>query len=161
MEEEKAIKGENMKLKNISKEEIENMAYDDLAYHILKTKGKKMKVSEIFKAICDLQNLDDKIYEDKIGDFFTLLSTEKRFIQLNNGFWDLRENHTLEITIKELDEDYDEDGDIEIHIEESQNDEEKENTYYDEVDDAEDDKGEDDLKDLVIVDENYDEEDGL
>ncbi len=147
-----------MNLKNISKEEIENMAYDDLAYHILKEKGKKMKISEIFKIICDLQNLDEKIYEEKIGDFFSLLSTEKRFIQLSNGFWDLRENHTLEITIKELDEDYDEE-DIEVHIEELQ--EEKDNTYYDEVDDAEDDKGEDDLKDLVIVDETYEEEDGL
>ena len=71
-----------MKLKTITKEEAENMSYDDLAYVILSEKGKKMKTVDIFKVICDLQGKSETVFETQIADFFTLLATEKRFIQL-------------------------------------------------------------------------------
>lgn len=145
-----------MKLKNINKEDIENMAFDDLAYEILKEKGKKIKINELFKTICELQNLKDEVYEEQIGDFFTLLATEKRFIQLSEGYWDLRENHTAEISIKELEEELEEEMEEETaDIDEDDN---AEVDYYDDLDDLEDDKGEDDLKDLVIVDDTFEDE---
>ena len=75
-----------MKLKSISKDEIESLQFDDLAYVILKEKGKKMKITDIFKCICELQNLSENAFEEQIGDFFTLLSTEKRFVQLDKGY---------------------------------------------------------------------------
>ena len=71
-----------MKFKTINKEDLETMSFDDIAYVILKEKNKKMKVSEIFKIICDELNLGDAAFENQIGDFFALISTEKRFIQL-------------------------------------------------------------------------------
>ena len=37
-----------MKL-NISKEELEQMSYDDVAYLILKSKKKKMNIQDLFK----------------------------------------------------------------------------------------------------------------
>ena len=97
-----------MKLKSLSKEEIETMSFDDLAYEILKEKGKKMKTADIFKTICDLLEMNDAAYEAQIADFFTLLATEKRFIQLDKGFWDLRENHTAKIEIEDFSEDEEE-----------------------------------------------------
>ena len=140
-----------MKFKTISLEELETLSFDDIAYIILKEKGKKMKINDIFKIICDTLNLGDAAFENQIGDFFALLATEKRFIQLEKGYWDLRENHTSEINIKEIEDETSMEDEKEIQEEEDCN-------YYDEIDDMDDDKEDDDLKDLVIVDENYDED---
>jgi len=145
-----------MKFKTVNLEDLETMSFDDIAYIILKEKGKKMKINDIFKIICDTLNLGDAAFENQIGDFFALLSTEKRFIQLEKGYWDLRENHTSEISIKEIEDELDDDV---INEEEKEDEEEtEEGSYYDELDDIDDDKEEDDLKDLVIVDEGYEDE---
>ena len=42
-----------MKLKDYTIEELETLPFDDIAYMILKEKGKKMKITEIFKIICN------------------------------------------------------------------------------------------------------------
>ena len=146
-----------MKFKTISKEDLEVLPFDDIAYIILKEKGKKMKINDIFKIICDTLNLGDNAFENQIGDFFALLATEKRFIQLEKGYWDLRENHTSEINIKELE---DEDDEI-IPEEEKDYEENEEYDYYDDIDDMDDDKEDDDYKDLVIVEEGYEDESDL
>lgn len=143
-----------MKFKSVTKEELETMSFDDIAYIILKEKGKKMKINDIFKIICDTLCLGDSAFENQIGDFFTLLATEKRFIQLEKGYWDLRENHTSEVDISAL-----EDEEDDIIVEDEKDDAYEESTnYYDDIDEMDDDKSDDDLKDLVIVDENYDDE---
>ena len=144
-----------MKFKTVTKEELELMPFDDIAYVILKEKGKKMKINEIFKIICDTLELGEAAFESQIADFFTLLATEKRFIQLEKGYWDLRENHTAEISIKEIEDELDDEI---IPEEEKEEDEEEETDYYDDLDDVDDDKEDDDLKDLVIVDEGYEDE---
>ena len=143
-----------MKFKTIKKEDLEILPFDDIAYAILKEKGKKMKINDIFKIICDSLNLGEEAFENQIADFFSLLSTEKRFIQLENGYWDLRENHTAEISIKEIEDELDDD----VEVEKDEDEEEKEDSYYDEIDDVDDDPEEDDLKDLVIVEEGYEDE---
>ena len=142
-----------MKFKTVTQEELETLSFDDIAYIILKEKGKKMKITEIFRIICDSLNLGEAAFENQISDFFALLATEKRFIQLEKGFWDLRENHTAEISIKEIEDDI-------IVDEEKENDdlEEESDDYYDDIDDMDDDKDDDDLKDLVIVDEGFEDE---
>ena len=132
-----------MKFKTVTKEELEVLPFDDIAYIILKEKGKKMKITDIFRIICDSLELGDEAYENQIGDFFSLMSTEKRFIQLEKGYWDLRENHTAEISIKEIEDELDDDVEI------------AEDKYEDEADD------DDDYKDLVIVDEGYEDESDL
>ena len=144
-----------MKFKTISVDELETLPFDDIAYIILKEKGKKMKINDIFKIICDTLNLGESAFENQIGDFFALLATEKRFIQLEKGYWDLRENHTSEISIKEIEDELEDDILPEEEVEEK---EEEEVDYYDELDEIDDDKEEDDLKDLVIVDEGYEDD---
>lgn len=143
-----------MKIKTYSKEELENMPYDDLAYTVLREKGKKMKTMDIFKAISDSLGLDERQYEDKIADFFTLLSTEKRFIQLPKGYWDLKENHTSNVTIDEVNEESEEDDEIE-DLKQEPDEEVNEEDYYDSNDDED---ASDDLQDLVIIDEDTEEE---
>ena len=145
-----------MKLKDYTIEELETLPFDDIAYMILKEKGKKMKITEIFKIICNKLNLGDAAFEEQIGDFFSLLSTEKRFIQLDKGYWDLRENHTAEISIKEIEDELDDDVLVEEEDDEDKDD--KDENYYDNIDDVDDDEEDDGLKDLVIVDEGYEDE---
>ncbi len=147
-----------MKFKTINKEDLETMSFDDIAYVILKEKGKKMKVSEIFKIICNVLNLGDAAFEAQIGDFFSLISTEKRFIQLEKGYIDLRENHTSEININEIENELEDDMPTEEVQEDDDEDDDKDNNYYDDIDDMDDDTPDDDYKDLVIVDEGYEDE---
>ena len=137
-----------MKLKNITKEELETMSYDDVAYLILKEKGKKMKLIDLFNAVCDVMELDQSVKEDYIADFFTLLSTEKRFINLDKGFWDLRENHITKIELPDDDDENEEDTSDET----IENTEDDEDLYVN--DDPNEDIVDDDLQDLVIMDDN-------
>lgn len=140
-----------MKIKSVPKEELVNMSYDDVAYIVLKEKGKKIKTLDLFNEVSENMGLDPQKYEDKIGDFFTLLATEKRFIQLEKGYWDLRENHQVKIEIPESDDDMEE-----VYPEEEIEDENED--FFDEIKDVTDDETDDDLKDLVIIDdENIDE----
>ena len=115
-----------------------------------------MKVSDIFRIICDELNLGETDFENQIGDFFALISTEKRFIQLDKGYIDLRENHTSEINISDLEDEETDEEELEDVQEEDEEDDEKD--YYDEIDEMDDDTEDDDYKDLVIVDENYEDE---
>lgn len=89
-----------MNLNELSKEELETMGYDDIAYLILSENGAKLKLPEIFKQICDLLGLSEEEYTDKIGDFFQLLSTDHRFIMLEKGFWDLKNRHQTKVIIE-------------------------------------------------------------
>ena len=94
-----------MKLKDISQEELELMSYDDIAVLILEETGKKMKIFDLFKKVCDVLHLSEAEFENKIADFFEILSTDKKFTMLENGYWDLRAKHNVEIVIDEDEED--------------------------------------------------------
>ena len=62
-----------MKL-NISKEELEQMSYDDVAYEILKSKKKKMNIQDLFKGVIEIMELPASDFDSHIVDFFELLS---------------------------------------------------------------------------------------
>ena len=141
-----------MKLKEMKKQDLELLTYDEIAYKILETTKKKMKINELFKEVCDLLELSEDDYLNQIAEFFETLTTNQKFIMLENGFWDLRARHSSKIVIEE-DEDEFEEAPIEDDIIE----EEPEKEYYDD-DDIEDDAPEDDLKDLVVIDDLEDEE---
>lgn len=134
-----------MKIKDYTKEELENMSYDDLAVLVLEDAGKKLKIMDIFQKINNLLGLSESENEDKIADFFELLSTNKNFIMLDKGYWDLRSKHAPKIVVDE-----EEDISEEIIEEEEDIEEEEEKDIFYETD-SDDDEEEDDLKDLVVV----------
>ena len=142
-----------MNLKDMKKEELELLSYTDLTEMILKESKKSMNTPKIFKKICELLELSDEEYQNKIGDYYTSLTTDKRFVHLENADWDLRDRHKVEI----IDFD-DEDEDEEINTEEdeenieSQDNSEEENIDEDVLDDESLDT-DDDLEDLSIIDE--------
>lgn len=144
-----------MKLKNLTSEELELMSYTDLTYMMIKENKKTMNTKDLFKEICNLLGYSESQYEDKIGDFYTSLTMDKRFVLLENNEWDIRDNHSVEIILDEDDED---DDNIEIigdeEIEEEK--EEDEESTYDDENDIDD---EDDMADLSIIDDDEELED--
>ena len=112
-----------------------------------------MKIIDLFNEIGKLINLSEAIIEDKIGDFFEMLTLDKRFIMLDDGTWDLKTRHAGNVIIDDEDEDIVTD-DME-DLEEEEN--EDEEIFYDETDD---DDETDDLKDLVVISDE-DEEDSM
>ncbi len=137
------------KLKSIPKEELELMGYDDIAYLILEETKKKMKINDLFREICNILELGDNIFESHIADFFEMLTIDQKFIMLSDGYWDLRVRHSEKVVIEEDEDDY-EDVDPST-VEETENTED--DSYYDE-DEVEDDSPDEDLKDLVVIDED-------
>ena len=146
-----------MGLKDMKLEDLELMSYTDLTYKILKEEKKPLNTPTIFHHICDLLGYPNEDFEDKIGDYYTSLTIDKRFIMLETGEWDLRENHSVELNLE--DEIVDEEENEE-ETEESETDEE-ENEEMDVEDDSLDSTLEDDLEDsdddmddLSILDED-------
>lgn len=138
-----------MKLTDISKEELETMNYDDIAYIILNENKKAEKINTLFKKVCEALNLSEAEYEAKIADFFELLTTDKRFIMLEDGSWDLRELHNPEVIIDDEEDEETILTDTEDAIEEDTTTEE-EDIFYDA--DSDDDLPDDELEDLVVID---------
>lgn len=139
-----------MKLSEIPKEELELMGYDDIALLVLQESGKKMKLKDIFKKVCNVLELPESMIEEHLVDFFELMSTNKKFIMLENGYWDLQTRHKLDVVIEEDDEE-----DDEIPEEEIEEENEEEDIFYDNDDETED-VEEDELADLVVIDSDDD-----
>ena len=140
-----------MKLNEIPKEELELMGYDDIALLILQESGKKMKLLDIFKKVCKVLELPENVVEEHLVDFLELMSTNKKFIMLKNGYWDLQQRHKLDDIVIEEDEDDEEELIDEDDLEEEITEEEDEDIFYDK-DEENDDVAEDDLAGLVVID---------
>ena len=137
-----------MKNINLTEEELVTMSYDDVAYVILENVGKKMKTPDLFKEVIRVMKLGDNAFENHLADFFELLSTDKRFIMVEKGYWDLKINQKTKLII----DDEDDEEIIEKPEDEINEEDENEEINYDE-EILDDDDTEDELKDLVIMDD--------
>ncbi len=147
-----------MSLKSMKKEELELLSYTDLTELILMENKGAMNTAAIFKKISSLVSLSDDEYASKIGDFYTSLTTDKRFIFLDDtAEWDLRNRHSAQVVVTDDDDDEDDEEDEEETIEETE--EENEEEDIDSIDSDEDDlDDDDDISELSIIsDEDLDE----
>ena len=145
-----------MSLSKMKKEELELLSNKDITNLILEESKKPLNTAELFKKIIKLLELPDSVFETKIGDYYTALSTDKRFILLDDGSWDLRSRHTSDKIVK-VTEDEDEEEEEEEIKEDTILPDESEEDNYDSGDTDDDDDYDDtneDLKDLVVVDED-------
>ncbi|MBR1937226.1 MAG: DNA-directed RNA polymerase subunit delta [Bacilli bacterium] len=140
-----------MSLKTMKKEELELLSNKDIAFMILEESKRKLNTADLFKKIIKLLDLPESVFEKKIADFYTALSTDKRFILLDNGKWDLRTNHTSDKVIRISDDEEDEEEDEDLEQQEKED--EIEEDSFDDTDEEYDDTNED-LKDLVVIDED-------
>ena len=140
-----------MSLKTMKKEELELLSNKDIAFMILEESKRKLNTADLFKKIIKLLDLPESVFEKKIADFYTALSTDKRFILLDNGKWDLRTNHTSDKVIRITDDEEDEEE--EEDLEQQEKEDEIEEDSFDDTDEDYDDANEE-LKDLVVIDED-------
>jgi DNA-directed RNA polymerase subunit delta len=144
-----------MKLKNVKPDELELMSYTDIAYMILTQNKKTMKTPDIFKEICSILKFTEDEYVSKIGDFYTSLTMDKRFLLLDSNEWDIRDHHSVEVVLDE--EEMDE---SDMSDEEEMDDEDFESDELeDNIDEVIDDDLDTDIDDLAIVtDDELDED---
>lgn len=138
-----------MKLKEIPKDELELMGYDDIALLILQESGKKMKLRDILARICKVLDKSEETIDEELMEFFEVMSINKKFIMLDKGYWDLQSRHKLDIV-------FDDEEDEEIETEESDDEldeAEEDDIFYDKDDETDDIVDDDDLSDLVVVDD--------
>ena len=140
-----------MSLKYMKKEDLELLSYKDITNLLLEEKGEQ-NTANLFKKIIKLLELPESVFDQKIGDYYTSLTTDKRFILLDDGKWDLRSRHTSDKIIKIVDEEDDED--LEAINEEEEEEEEREEFDSMDSDDDIDNSDDEDLKDLVVLDED-------
>jgi DNA-directed RNA polymerase subunit delta len=141
-----------MKIDNLTKAELESFSDCDLTALLLKENNKPMNTAVIFKKICELLGYSDDEYMNKIGDFYTSLATDKRFVLLDSAEWDLRDNHSIKIDIDEEEEEEEaEEDELEEEMDEEEIDDMEESLDNDELDV---DDVDDDLDDFQIVDDD-------
>ncbi len=144
-----------MNKKKMPKEELEQLSYADITHYLLQQKKKPRTTGELFNEIIKLLQLPDSTFEEQIGDYYTALTTDKRFIILNNGKWDLRSNHTSDNFLMTIEEE-DEDEEIELDEAEEEAEEDEDEEFDDFKEEDEDLVDEDeDLEDLAIVEDDY------
>ena len=149
------IGGPLMSLKKMKKEELELLSNKDIAEMIIEESKIKRNTADLFKKIIKLLDLPESTFEEKIADFYTSLATDKRFVLLDNGKWDLRSNHKSDSLIKIADSDEEDEDDDESEEEIDKQQEEIEEDNYDDNDDEEyDEDTNEELKDLVVIDED-------
>ena len=143
-----------MKLSKMTKEELEQLSYTNIAKLYLEENKTTMNTADLFRQVCTLLELSESEYQAKIADFFQSLTTSKEFILLADGKWDLKSNHKVKIYMDELYEDKDDEEEFDDTLEDEEPAEEDE---FNSIDDEEE-YAEEDLSDLTIL--NEDELDG-
>lgn len=146
-----------MEFKDMSKEDLNLLSYTDLTDLILRENKKPMNTPSIFRMICDLFGYTDEEYTAKIGDYYTSLTTDKRFVLLDSAEWDLKDNHIIPIELDDeeeiediiSEEDEDEDEDSVLDAEE----EDIDSVIEDDLDESDD--GFDDLS--IVADSELEE----
>ena len=135
-----------MKLSKMTKEELEQLSYTNIAKLYLEENKTTMNTADLFRQVCTLLELSESEYQAKIADFFQSLTTSKEFILLADGKWDLKSNHKVKIDMDELYEDKDDEEEFDDTLEDEEPAEEDE---FNSIDDEEE-YAEEDLSDLTI-----------
>lgn len=141
-------------LNKMTKQELEVLSYTDLTELIFKEEKKELNTPTLFRKICDLLELSDDEYASQIGDYYTSLTTDKRFVSMENGNWDLRDKHAVKLVIDEEDDEDETDEEMDDSVVET-----VESEDIDEMEEEEGIEQDDDMDDLTILDEEDMEED--
>ncbi|MDT9026717.1 DNA-directed RNA polymerase subunit delta [Rossellomorea yichunensis] len=154
-----------MSLKQLSKEELRQTSFIELAHEILTEKKKAMPFEDLVKEIKGLLEISEKEVRSRLLQFYTDLNVEGRFIAMGDNSWGLREWYPVdqieEETVptmksskkKKAKKKDDDDLDLEDF-----DDLDDEDLDYDDLDDTDDDDDLTDDDDVDAVDDDADED---
>ncbi len=140
-----------MNVRQMPLEELELLSYADIAYELLKLDKKPKTTPVLFKEVCSLLEINEDAMFEMIGDFYTTLTTDKRFILLDNAEWDLKEFHSVAKIVDEEDEEEDEEESSDTEEPEKEEVETEDEVVIGNEEEYDDD--DDDLSDLAILTE--------
>lgn len=148
-----------MDIRKMTSEELEKLSHLDIAYNIIKNEKKVLNTLDLLKEVCSILNYDESAVEELIGEFYTSLNLDKRFI-LIDGKWDITENHSVKIVVDdEMDDELETFEDIDEEDEEAKEIEDEAVLEDVEVLEDLDDDIDDEMDDLTILSEEEIEED--
>ena len=166
-----------MKLKDFTKEMVDEHSFIEMAYILLTENGKETNLYDMIDEFKSLGNYNDSEIENRILQFYTDLNTDGRFLSVGENIWGLRDWYSVDDieekiapTIQKfnvLDEDDEADSEISLLWEEDKSkdlditiDQDDEEGLND-PEDPEDEEVEDELDEagLVVDEEDEDEED--
>ena len=138
-------------MKDLKKEDVENLSYKDITNLILEKEKCGMNTLDLFTKIVELLELPENTIDNSIADYYTSLTTDKRFL-LVDGLWDLRNRHTSDKVLTSIDEEEEEEPSEE---QDEENIDDEPNFDEEMIDDeATYDDDDDGLSDLVVLDED-------
>lgn len=166
-----------MKLKDFTKEMVDEHSFIEMAYILLTENGKETNLYDMIDEFKSLGNYNDSEIENRILQFYTDLNTDGRFLSVGENIWGLRDWYSVDDieekiapTIQKfnvLDEDDEADSEISLLGEEDKSkdlditiDQDDEEGLND-PEDPENEDVEDELDEagLVVDEEDEDEED--
>ena len=142
-----------MNVRQMPLEELELLSYTDIAYELLKLDKKAKTTPVLFGEVCKLLEISEDNMLEMIGDFYTTLTTDKRFLLLDSAEWDLKEFHAVKTIVDDIEEE--DSSEEETEDEEETTSETEDEAVASDIDDFDDaDETMDDLEDLVVVTED-------
>lgn len=142
-----------MNVRQMPLEELELLSYTDIAYELLKLDKKPKTTPVLFGEVCKLLEISEDNMMEMIGDFYTTLTTDKRFLLLDSAEWDLKEFHAVKTIVDDIEEE--DSSEEETEDEEETTSETEDEAVASDIDDFDDaDETIDDLEDLVVVTED-------
>ncbi|MBE3569219.1 MAG: DNA-directed RNA polymerase subunit delta [Bacillales bacterium] len=172
-----------MNLEQLSKEELKEMSFIELAFTILENRKQVIPFQQLLNEIQKLLELSDEEIQDKMVQFYTDLNIDGRFLALGDNQWGLRAWYPIDQIEEEtaptvkvrkkkarkaVEDDLEDFDDIDDTVEDEDfEDLDDFDDSVDEVEDLDDDEDFDDLDekedfDDDLLDEEYDmDEDGL
>ena len=121
----------------------------DVAFDLIVKTGKEVSFKDIWNEIVSVQGYDEETAKRLMGQFYTNLSLDGRFVTLGDNTWDLRSRHTFDKVHIDMNDVY---SDVETVSEEDVDEEEVE---YNKILDGETDE---DGKDEEELDEDSSDE---
>lgn len=105
-------------LDNFTQQQIMEMSFVQLAYEILTEMNSPLQFNELVVRVQSAQNIASA-EEMNLGQYYTDLTTDGRFLAMSDGSWDLRTRHRFE-EINNDDFMLDEEEDLELDDEDAE-----------------------------------------
>lgn len=86
----------------------------DIAYDTLKANGSSIPFVTLWQQVAKESGLSESQANNKIAQFYTRITTDARFIQLEKNCWDIRSRHKFDELKKSIDIIDDDEEEVEI-----------------------------------------------
>lgn len=85
-----------MKIRDYTKEMVDEKSFIDMAYTLLHEKGDTMNLYDIIDKFKAIGHYNDDEIEDRIVQFYTDLNTDGRFLNVGENIWGLRDWYSVD-----------------------------------------------------------------